>query len=83
MNTRDDDVQETYAMLASLDAELDALTKRAENAGADLRDEIAEIRARQDEAHARLASMRDSGGAAWPDLKGDKKTAAPPSGMSR
>lgn len=64
MDTRDDDVQKMHAMLASLNAEIDALIERAENAGADVRNEIAEIRTKQDEARAKLASMRDRGGAA-------------------
>jgi len=56
MDTRDDDVQKMHAMLASL------------NAGADVRNEIAEIRTKQDKACAKLASMRDRGRPAWPDL---------------
>lgn len=68
MDTRDD-VRKTYTMLDSLNAEIDALTERAENAGADVRNEIAEIRIKQDEAHARLASMRHTGEGAWQDLK--------------
>jgi predicted nucleic acid-binding Zn-ribbon protein len=67
--TREDYVQKMHALLDSLNDEIDALTKRAENAGADVRDELAELRTRQDEARTRLASLRDSGGEAWRDLK--------------
>jgi len=67
--TRDDYVQKMHALLDSLNDEIDALTKRAENAGADVREELAELRAKQHEAHTRLASLRDSGGEAWQDLK--------------
>lgn len=79
MDTFDDDVQKMHAMLASLNAEIDALIERAENTGADVRNEIAEIRTKQDEAHAKLASMRDRGGAAWPDLKVGGEAAGTPS----
>jgi len=67
--TRDDYVQKMHVLLDELNAEIDALTKRAENAGADLRDELAELRTRQDEARTRLASLRDAGEGAWQDLK--------------
>ena len=84
MDTFDDDVQKMHAMLASLNAEIDALIDRAENAGADVRrNEIAEIRTKQDEGHAKLASMRDRGGAAWPDLKVGGEPAGTPSRLSR
>lgn len=79
MDTRDDEVQILHAMLASMNAEIDALIEGAENAGADVRNEIAEIRTKQDETHAKLASMRDSGGAAWPDLRVGGETAGTPS----
>jgi len=68
MDTRDD-VRKTYAMLDSLNAKIDALTERAENAGADVRNELAEIRIKQHEARARLASMRHTGEGAWQGLK--------------
>lgn len=68
MDTRDDDVQKMHTMLAGLNAEIDALIERAENAGADVRNEIAEILTKQDKACAKLASMRDRGRPAWPDL---------------
>lgn len=68
MDTRDD-VRKTYTMLDSLNAEIDALTERAENAEVDVRNKIAEIRTKQDEAHARLASMRHTGAGGWQDLK--------------
>src|SRR5512134_3060805 len=67
--TRDDYVQKMHVLLDELNAEIDALTRRAENAGADVRDELAELRTRQDEARTRLASLRDAGEGAWQDLK--------------
>lgn len=67
--TRDDYVQKMHALLDQLNAEIDALTRRAENAGADVRDELAELRAKQGEARTRLDSLRDAGGEAWQDLK--------------
>jgi predicted nucleic acid-binding Zn-ribbon protein len=69
MSTRDEYVQKMHALLDELNGEIDALTQRAENAGADVRDEIAELRARQDEARSKLASLRDAGDGAWQDLK--------------
>src|SRR5512143_2593528 len=67
--TRDDYVQKMHVLLDELNAEIDALTRRAENAGADVRDELAELRTRQDEARTRLALLRDAGEGAWQDLK--------------
>jgi len=69
MRTRDDPGQKMHTMLDTLNAEIDALTERAENAGADVRDEIAELRTKQDEARARLASLRNGGEGAWKNLK--------------
>src|SRR5512139_438252 len=67
--TREDYVRKMHVLLDELNAEIDVVTKRAENAGADVRDELAELRARQDEAGTRLASLRESGEGAWQDLK--------------
>lgn len=69
MSTRDEYVQKMHALLDELNGDIDALTERAENAGADVRDELAELRARQDEARSKLASLRDGGDRAWQDLK--------------
>jgi phage shock protein A len=69
MSTREDYAQKMHALLDELNDEIDALTERAEHAGADVRDEIAELRARQDEAHTRLASLRHAGEGAWQDLR--------------
>jgi len=80
MDTRDE-AQKLYAMLDSLNAEIDALTERAENAGADVRNEIAEIRVKQDKARGKLASMGYTG--AWPDLKAGVAIAGTPSRLSR
>lgn len=67
--TREDSVRKMHVLLDELNAEIDVVTKRAENAGADVRDELAELRARQDEARTRLASLRESGEGAWQDMK--------------
>jgi predicted nucleic acid-binding Zn-ribbon protein len=69
MGTRDEYVQKMHELLDKLNAEIDALTERAENAGADLRDELAELRGKQEQARTRLASLRDAGEGAWQDFK--------------
>lgn len=69
MSTRDDYVQKMHVLLDELNGEIDALMKRAENTGADLRDELAELRGKQDEARTRLASLGNAGEGAWQDLK--------------
>lgn len=69
MSTRDDYVQKMHDLLDKLNTEIDALTERAENAGADVRDEIAGLRGKQDEARTKLASLRNAGEGAWQDLK--------------
>lgn len=70
-------------MLDTLNAEIDALTERAENAGVDVRDEIAELRTKQDEARARLASLHNGGEAAWNNLKVGAENAGTPSRIFR
>lgn len=69
MGTRDEYVQKMHELLDRLNAEIDALTERAENAGADMRDELAELRGKQDQARTKLASLRNAGEGAWQDLK--------------
>lgn len=69
MGTRDEYVHKMHELLDKLNAEIDALTERAENAGADMRDELAELRGKQDQARTKLASLRDAGEGAWQDLK--------------
>jgi predicted nucleic acid-binding Zn-ribbon protein len=69
MGTRDEYVQKMHQLLDKLNAEIDALTERAENAGADMRDELAELRGKQDQARTKLASLRNAGEGAWQDLK--------------
>jgi predicted nucleic acid-binding Zn-ribbon protein len=69
MGTRDEYVQKMHELLDKLNAEIDALTERAENAGADMRDELAELRGKQDQARTKLASLRNAGEGAWQDLK--------------
>ncbi len=69
MGTRDEYVQKMHELLDKLNAEIDALTERAENAGADMRDELAELRGKQDQARTKLASLRNAGEGAWQDLR--------------
>lgn len=83
MRTRDDPVQKMHAMLDTLNAEIDALTERAENAGADVRDELAELRTQRDEARARLASLRNGGEGARKHLKVGVENAGTPSRIFR
>lgn len=69
MSTRDEYVKKMHELLDKLNAEIDALTERAENAGADMRDELAELRGKQDQARTKLASLRNAGEGAWQDLR--------------
>lgn len=69
MGTRDEYVHKMHELLDKLNAEIDALTERAENAGADMRDELAELRGKQDQARTKLASLRNAGEGAWQDLR--------------
>ena len=58
MDTLDESVQKLQAQLHELDDEIDELTKRAENGGADVRDEIDQLRAKQIEVRTRLAAAQ-------------------------
>ncbi|MDT3706920.1 MAG: coiled coil domain-containing protein [Thiobacillus sp.] len=69
MSSREEYVQKMHELLDKLNAEIDSLTKRAENTGADLREELAGLRGKQDEAGTRLAALRTAGEGAWEDLK--------------
>jgi len=73
MSTRDEYIQKMHALLDKMNAEIDDLSARAEGAEADVRDEyqkrIAQLRTKQEEARAKLASLRDAGEGAWQDLK--------------
>jgi len=73
MSTRDDYVRKMHSLLDKGNAEIDVLESKAEEAEAGARDEyrkqIAALRARQDEARAKLASLRDAGEGAWQDLQ--------------
>lgn len=58
MNTLDETAETLEVLLGELDDEIDILTKRFENGGADdVRDEIGQLRARQVEARTRLEAM--------------------------
>src|SRR5512141_78371 len=73
MNTRDEYVRKMHSLLDKGSAEIDALEARAEHAEAEAREayrkQIAALRVRQDEARARLESVRTAGEGAWQDLK--------------
>ena len=73
MNTRDEYVRKMHSLLDKGSAEIDALEAKAEHAEAEAREayqkQIAALRVRQDEARARLESLRTAGEGAWQDLK--------------
>lgn len=73
MSTRDEFVRKMHSLLDKGNAEVDALEARAEHAEAGAREayhkQIAALRAKQDEARARLESLRNAGEGAWQDMK--------------
>lgn len=73
MSNRDEYVRKMHSLLDKGNAEIDALAAKVEHAEAGARDtyqkQIAALRTRQDEARARLESMRNAGEGAWQDMK--------------
>jgi len=73
MSTRDEYVRKMHSLLDKGNAEIDALAARMEHAEAGARDayqkQIATLRTRQDEARARLESLRTASEGAWQDMK--------------
>lgn len=73
MSTRDEYVRKMHSMLDKLNGEIDTLSTRAGQVETDMRDEyrkqIDALRARQQEARAKLESLRDAGEDAWEDFK--------------
>lgn len=73
MSTRDEYVRKMHSLLDKGSAEIDALEAKAEHAEAGAREayqkQLAALRVRQDEARARLESLRTAGEGAWQDLK--------------
>lgn len=73
MATRDEYVRKMHDLLDKGSAEIDALEAKAEHAEAEARDayhkQIAILRARQEEARAKLESLRNAGEGAWQDLR--------------
>lgn len=73
MSTRDEYVRKMHSLLDKGNAEIDTLAARMEHAEVDARDayqkQIATLRARQDEARARLESLRNASEGAWQDMK--------------
>lgn len=68
MSPRDEYMQQFHALLAELNEEIDVRTKRVENGGADLRDELGALCARQDEVRKCLASLSEAGDGAWQQI---------------
>lgn len=58
MSAPDEPVQQLQSLLDELNDEIDVLTKRVENGGADVRDEIEQLRARQIEVRSQLEATR-------------------------
>jgi multidrug resistance efflux pump len=73
MSTRDEFVRKMHSLLDKGNAEIDALEAKAEHAEAGARDtyrkQIAALRTKQEEARARLESLRTAGEGAWQDMK--------------
>jgi len=73
MSTRDEFVRKMHSLLDEGNAEIDALEAKAAHAEAGARDayrkQIAALRAKQEEARARLESLRTAGEGAWQDMK--------------
>jgi chromosome segregation ATPase len=73
MGTRDEYVKKMHELLDRMNAEIDVLASKAEQAEDEAREEyrkqIAQLRARQNDAKAKLATLRDAGEGAWEDLK--------------
>jgi predicted nucleic acid-binding Zn-ribbon protein len=73
MTTRDEYVRKMHSLLDKGKAEIDALEERAEHVEAEARDayhkQIEALRAKQDEAGAKLDALRGAGEGAWQDLK--------------
>lgn len=73
MSTRDEYVRKMHSLLDKGNAEIDALESKLEHVEAGARDayqkQIATLRARQDEARAKLESLRNASEGAWQDLK--------------
>ncbi len=66
--------------LRALDAEIDALSAKAEQVGRDAKirydEEIAVLRMKQDAVRAKVQRVRDAGGASWGTLKDGAQEAA-------
>ena len=73
MPNREAIVQKMKAKLDELNAEVSKLEAKAQGAEADLRlryhDQIQTLKARREEAKAKLAEFRQAGDDAWQDLK--------------
>ena len=68
MSPRDDYVQKFQTLLAELNEEIDVRTERVENGGADLRDELSALCARQDEVQKCLVSLSQAGESGWQQI---------------
>ena len=73
MSTRDEYVRKMHSMLDKWNAEIDVLSAKAERAETEARGEfdkqIAALRVKQDEARAKLETLRNAGEDAWKDFQ--------------
>jgi len=73
MSTREEYIQKMKAKLDELNAEVSRLEAKTRGAEANLRlkyhDEIQNLKARREEARAKLAEFKQAGDSAWEDLK--------------
>jgi len=73
MTTRDAYIEKFKSQLDQWNAKIDPLEAKAREAGADAKIEyqrqLDELRARRDEAQAKLDQVRNASGEAWEDIK--------------
>ena len=73
MTTKDEFVRKMHSKLDHWNADIDALTAKANDAEASARDEyhkqIETLRSKRDEARSKLSALETAGEGAWQDLK--------------
>lgn len=73
MSTKDEFVRKMHSRLDHWNADIDALTAKADAAEAHARDEyhkqIEALRNKRDEARSKLSALESAGEGAWQDLK--------------
>lgn len=79
MSTKDEYVRKMHSKLDHLNAEIDALAAKADQAKAESRAEyhkqIESLRSKRDHARERMDTLQQSGEGAWEDLKSGVETA--------